>query len=629
MPVIGIPVEELKARLGRDIDSDALLALLGNIGCDVEGYASLRRAQCAGCGFVMELAGKEDVPPRCDRCDRELRDRPDAVRELPPIEVIRMELLAVRPDLFDPAGLARGLRGLLEVETGLKRYTPQGVALRLRVDPSVRRATSLRPFIACAVLEQVRLDDDRIKILMKLQENLHWAIGRDRKHASIGVYDLDALGALPGANEPALEYTTEDPSYRFVPLGSTEKAPDGLRSLRQILAEHPKGVAYAHLLAGFDRYPILRTRDGAVLSMPPIINSEETKVHLGSRRLFIDVTGSGARIVHRTLSILVTSLLEMDPSFVLKQVEIAGPSDDKGGTRTWVTPDLAPEVATLDSARTSRLLGLDLSADAVEQLLLRMRHGIASREGTRFTVEVPAYRNDILHERDLMEDVAIAYGYDRIPRTLVPTMTVGVEHPREIASEGAREVLLGLGFHEIASLVLTSHATSDERLGLPPHPRTALLENAITNEQTQLRTGLLPGILSTFARNRHHPLPQRLFELGDVTFVDPGAETGARESRQFALGQVSPHVGFAEVRALGEAIVREWRMPLRLAPAEVPFLIPGRAAWMLGESGERIGILGEVHPETLSGLGLLNPAIVLEMVLPIGGAIEPYRSLGD
>lgn len=631
MPVIGIPVEELKSRLGKSLEREELLTLLGNIGCDVDGYASLRRAQCVACGFVMELAGKEEVPPRCDRCDRELRDVAGATRELAPLEVIRMELLAVRPDLFDPAGLARGLRGLLDVEVGRKEYTPQGTALKLRVDPAVRRAQSLRPHIACAVIENVTLDDDRIKILMKLQENLHWALGRDRKHASIGVYDLDSLGPLPSVDGCALEYTTESPSFRFVPLGSKVSGAAGERTLTQILEEHPKGIDYAHLLKSFDRYPILRVIGGPVLSMPPVINSEETKVHLGSRRLFVDVTGSGARIVHRTLNILVTSLLEIDPSFVLRQVEVIGASGEEAGqedrTRNWLTPDLAPQIATIDCGRTSALLGLDLDLTALEQLLLRMRHGIRQKAGTTLTVEVPAYRNDILHERDLMEDAAIAFGYDRIPRTLVPTLTVGREHAREVASEAAREVLLGLGFHEILSLVLTAHAGSDELLGLPPHPATVLLENPITNEQTQLRTGLLPGVLGAFARNRHHPLPQRIFEIGDVTYLDPNAETGAREVRQLAFGLVAPHAGFAELRALAEALLREWGEALRLEPAEQPFLLSGRAAWILDAAGRRVGIFGEVHPATLTTLGLLNPAVVLELVVPVAGQREVYRSL--
>ncbi len=218
------------------------------------------------CGYVIELAGKEEVPLNCDRCNAQLRESSAALTELAPLEVVRMELLAVRPDMFDPAGLARAIRGVLGKETGLIEYRVGKPALRLSVEDAVRRATSLRPHIACAVIENVLFDDDSIKLLMKLQENLHWALGRNRKHASIGVYDLDSL-----EGETELVYTAEDPSYAFVPLGAEPGSKPV--SLDRILEEHPKGKAYAQLLQGFDRYPILRTRSGRVLSMPPVINS--------------------------------------------------------------------------------------------------------------------------------------------------------------------------------------------------------------------------------------------------------------------------------------------------------------------------------------------------------------------
>lgn len=622
MPVIGIPLEALRERIRspRPLSQDELLILLAQLGCDVEGVASLRRCKCRGCGFVMELVGKEDVPPRCDRCDRDLRSEPSATIEMAPLEVVRMELLAVRPDIFDPAGLARALRGILEIETGLPQYELGPVCARLRIDDSVRREESLRPHIACAVIEGLRFDDDRIKILMKLQENLHWALGRDRKHASIGVYDLDALGAAGGDGVLDLEYTTVEPEFSFTPLGF-----DVPQSCREILGTHPKGRAYAHLLAGFDRYPLLRRASGAVLSMPPVINSDETKVHLGTTRLFIDVTGSGRRITQRTLNILVTSLLEMDGAARLFAVELTNATTEEGhtGGESLTTPDLLPQRARIDTARTARLLGIPLDDATLRRLLERMRHGVSG--GGVLEIDVAAYRNDIFHERDLMEDAAIAFGYDRIPRTLVPTLTVGREHPLEERSAAVREVLSGLGFLENMTLPLVSHAAADGLLGLDPHTATTLLENPISLEQTQLRTSLLPGLLESFGRNRHHPLPQQLFEVGDVTFADAGAETGAREVRHLALGAIAPKVGFAEIRGWVEAIARELGWPFRAAVAETSFLIPGRSAWILDPKGRRAGLFGEVHPEVLERVGLQNPVVVVEMV--VGMDAGEYRSV--
>ncbi len=623
MPVIGIPVAELSRLIGQEIERDRLLRILEQIGCDVDGYETLGRVQCSRCGYVMELAGKEEPPPRCDRCDADLRASDSALRALSGIEVVRMELLAVRPDLFDPGGLGRALRGVLEIETGLPSYPLGESGVSVRVDDAVRRPSSLRPHIACAVLEGVRLDDDRIKILMKMQENLHWALGRDRRHASIGVYDLDALAS---AGPLQLEYTAETPDYRFVPLGAEGTGPEHERSLAEILGTHPKGIAYAHLLKGFDRYPILRVSGGRVLSMPPVINSEETKVHLGSTRLFVDVTGTGRRIVQRALNILVTSMVELDPQIRIGSVEIPGATDAPGGGPLR-TPDLAPQQTVCDVGETSRLLGIELPQEELAGLLRRMRHAVEIEAPGRLRVLVPPYRNDILHQRDLMEDAAIAHGYSRIPPTLVPTMTVGKPRDLEVLTDRCRDVLIGLGLIETMGLVLTCAGQSDRLLDRPDHPDTVELENPISSEQTHLRTSLIPGLLATFGRNRSNPLPQGIFEVGDVSFVDPGAETGALERRHLALGWISPKAGFAEIRALAQAVVREFGWDLVLDPAQPGFFIDGRGAMLRAPGGNGAGVLGEVHPRVLEKLGLQNPVVVFEMAVPGPGGPEPYLSM--
>ncbi|MFB3908994.1 MAG: phenylalanine--tRNA ligase subunit beta [Candidatus Eisenbacteria bacterium] len=622
MPVIGIPVDALRARLGTEIPAERLLRVLEEIGCDVEGYARLPRTRCRRCGWIEERTQTEALPARCPSCDADHRAEPETLEEIPDLEVVRMELLAVRPDMFDPGGLARALRGYLDVEVGPVAYDVGPPAARVRVDPSVRDARSSRPFLACAVLEDVRLDGDSIKILMKLQENLHWALGRNRKLASIGVYDFDTI-----AND--LEYTTEDPDrYRFVPLGAVGAAgrPEAARTLREILEEHPKGRAYRHLLAPLARYPILRDAEGRVLSMPPVINSEGTRVHAGSRRLFADVTGTGERIVQRTLNVLVTSLLESLPGVRLRAVTIEGASDPEGKAARpgpVATPDLAPQPVTIGVAATAKLLGVPLDAAETRRQLLRMRHGARILSEERIEVEVPAYRNDILHERDLMEDVAIGYGYHNILPSLLPARTVGLPRPLETRSAAARRAMTGLGFFETLSIVLTSDEAHDAALGRAPDPRAVRIENPISGEQTRVRTSLLPGLLALFEHNRHQPLPQRVFEVGDVTWLDEGAETGAREHRMLGIGMIGPKAGFTEVRAIVEAVAREFGRSLVWEPAAAPPFLAGRCASVKTEDGTPAGILGEVDPERLAAFGLENPAVLAEISIETLGGMPP------
>lgn len=607
MPVIGIPLESLRERLGRTLEGDELLRILEQVGCDVEGYARLKRSRCARCGWVEERTETEEPPARCDRCEADHRQDPASLASLSDLEVVRMELLAVRPDMFDPGGLARALRGYLGIETGLPDYPTGESGVVVRVDPSVRDPRSSRPHIACAILDGVRLDGDRVKILMKLQENLHWALGRNRKHASIGVYDMAGL-------DESIVYTTEDPdAYSFVPLGSADMAP---RSLRGILEDHPKGKAYRHLLDGFLRYPILRDGSGRVLSMPPIINSEQTKVHPESTRLFIDVTGLGERVVQRTLNILVTSLAENLPEARILRVKIEGASDRGGSaarSESIETPDLSAQAATLDVVAAARLIGIGIDAPATVSLLERMRHRATIEGQGRIRVEIPAYRNDIMHERDLMEDLAIAYGYHRIRPELLPARTIGRPLEVETQTERLRDALCGLGFLEVTTLVLQNDETHDLMLGCNVDARAVRIENPISGDQTRLRTRLIPGLLQVLRHNLHEPLPQRIFEVGDVSWLDPEAETGASEHRMLAFAVISPRAGFTDARAVGEAVIREFGAQARWEAAdEAPFL-SGRCARISTDGGEVVGLIGEIDPEVLERFGFQNPIAIGEV----------------
>ncbi|MBD3237936.1 MAG: phenylalanine--tRNA ligase subunit beta [Candidatus Eisenbacteria bacterium] len=618
MPVIGIPLRRLRELLGESggggVSAEELVERLGHLGCDVEGTTELQRVRCSACGAIYEMTATEEVPPRCEACGAELRGGHE---RLAPLEVIRMELLAVRPDMFDPGGLARVLRGYLGVETGRPDYPLGEPAAEVTVDAALRDPASYRPQIACAVIEDVDLDEGALKILMKLQENLHWAIGRDRKHASIGVYDFDRV-------EPQIEYVAEDPEqFRFRPLGAAPS--DRSQRLHEILQTHPKGMAYAHLLAAHQRYPLLRDAAGVVLSMPPIINSEETRVRSSTRRLFIDVTGMRRRVVERTLNIVVTSLLENLRGARAATVRVR----DADGER--LTPDFTPQEAWVDAHHAARILGIELSPAEAADALRRMRHDVTEAEDGRLRVAVPAYRNDILHEIDLIEDIAIAYGYHRIIPTLVPTFTVGEEHPLEATAQSARALLCGLGFLEVMTLVLTSDEAHDELLGWEPDPRRVQIANPISREQTRVRTSLLPGLLATLRHNATRPLPQMIFEVGDVSLLDPQAETGARELRRLACGIVSPRTGFEEIKAVAEAILREFAREAELTPSMRAPLMRGRAAEAPGGRASDPNLFfGEVHPEVLERYGLQNPAVLLEVDLDwLSGEPEGGRADGN
>jgi phenylalanyl-tRNA synthetase beta chain len=612
MPIVAIPVQMLSDRLGDPpLETPALVELLQRLGCDVDGYERVEQLRCRSCGALFE-AGEAGEVTACEGCGREIRDPDSALDRVGEVEVVRIDLLPVRPDMLDPGGLARALRFFLGRTTEPARYSCAGPTISVTVDPVLAERTSYRPYIACAVVRDIPLTADLIPVVMKLQENLHWAMGRDRKLASIGVYDLSTLSG----DEFVFRAAAPD-ELSFVPLMCDPEAPESMMTPAQVLERHPKGVAYAHLLANHQRYPLLADGQGQVLSMPPIINSEATRVHEGTRDLFIDVTGLSERLVQRTLIVAATSLLELVPQARLEQARI------RYSDREIITPQLEPDRHRLEPAAAAKLIGIPLTTGDTAALLTKMGHGVQVDDGA-LQIDVPAYRNDVMHEVDLIEDVAMAYGYHAVPPTLVQTLTVGQARPIEELSNTVRRAMTGLGLFEVVNLPLTSPEVCFDALRLERQQHYVEIANPVSVEQTMLRTSLLAGLLGTLGNNIHRELPQRIFEVGDVTFLDGEAETGARETRYLAAALAGVRVSLADVWALAEALCREIGLKLVVSPEDSDV----RSLWLRGRATAiravgpqvpetAVGVIGEVHPAVLEYFGIRAATALMELNLDL------------
>lgn len=501
-------------------------------------------------------------------------------------EELRMEILHNRPDLLSPEGVARALKGFLGRERGLPSYRLSRSGIVVKVDRSVGK---VRPFIAAGVVRGVKLTERVLVSLMQTQEKLHEFLGRRRK-GSIGVYDLDKV-------EPPFTYTTVGPEeLSFVPLDFRESLTPS-----QILNLHPKGREYGWILEGKERYPILLDCRGRVLSLPPIINSEETRVTEATTNLFIDVTGEKEELVQLGLVLMMTSLAER--GFDLQTVRIQYPN------RKLETPSLKPRRFELEEDRVREVLGLDLKAGRIAGILRRMRYGVEVK-GKRLVVLAPPFRADLLHPVDLLEDVAIGYGYDRILPRVKGVNTVGKKAEVERLSDLVRSVMVGLGFTEVMTYTLTNPKMNFEMMRTKGE--AVEVGNPISEEFTILRTWLLPSLLAVLRSNKKHPLPQRIFEVGNVVLLDEGTETGAREVRRLGACVIGKGAGWNLIKAVAEALLREFGILPEIKPMNHPSFLEGRAAEFFWK-GKRLGMAGEVHPEVLLAFELEHPVASLEL----------------
>jgi len=507
-------------------------------------------------------------------------------------DYVKIEFNPNRVDFCSYAGVARALCGLMEWETGLPKYTVQKGKIVLNIDSSV---SEVRPYMLGAVIRGLQLDDESVRELMEIQEDLHWGVGRDRKKASIGVHNLDSV-------QSPFTYTTADPDgVRFVPLDKAKEM-----SLREILNRHEKGMAYRHLLEQASRYPLLIDSQKGVLSMPPIINGELTRVDSQTRNLFIDVTGTDYNAVTRSLNVLVAALADMGGS--LESIQVKYPD------HTVVSPDLTPQQMELRVDYANRLLGVKLSQDEVVRSLRKCRLDARSVSKGILEVSIPAYRIDVLHQVDLVEEVAIGYGYYKLEPTKPATVTTGKQHRTSEIAKNVRQIMIGLGFIEAMNFILTNEATQYENMRRKAG-KAVTIANPVSAEYTIAREELLPSLMTNLMGNRHESYPQRVFEVSDVIRIRKEAETRSERTLHVAAVSSHPTANFTEIKSHLEALLTnlgstEWKVKA----ARHPSFLPGRVATIYIKR-KRLGVVGEIHPEVLNNFELENPTGAFEISL--------------
>ncbi len=507
-------------------------------------------------------------------------------------DYVKVEYNPNRIDFCSYAGVARALKGFMELETGLPEYRAKEPKTTLIIDKAV---ADVRPFMLAALIRNIKLDEDAVVELMDMQEDLHWGIGRDRKKASIGIHNLDVV-------KPPFTFTAVEPTkVKFVPLGKTEEM-----NLKEILEKHDKGMVYSHLVDWAPKYPLLIDRDEAVLSMPPIINGELTRVDANTRNLFLDVTGTSYEAVEKSLKVLTTALADMGGT--TEKVNVKYPD------RRVISPNLEPEKMKLRVDYANKLLGLELSETDAIKCLQRCRLDAQKADKNVLEVSFPPYRIDILHEADLVEEVAIGYGYYRLKPTIPAAVTVGEQHPAHRLANTVRQIMVGLGFLEVMNLTLTNERLHYQFMRMKEE-KPISLANPVSTEYSIMRQALLPGLMNNLVENKHESFPQRLFEVSDVTKINTRLETMCE--RRLHMAAVSSHstANFTEVKSFVEALLANSGMKKwQIKEAKNPSFLEGRTAAVYINS-KRLGILGEIHPEVLNNFELENPTVAFEIDL--------------
>ena len=502
-----------------------------------------------------------------------------------------------RPDLWSVEGVARAIRCMRE---GREDHLAAMSAppLRITVDQGM---DAVRPFIAGFRATGWKLDTDGLESLLAVQEKLTDSFGKKRSLAAIGFHRAREI-AYP------IGYCSADPAESMIPLGF-----DAGMSLADILTRTEKGMEYAHLLAGLDRFPVLKDSEGRIFSFPPVLNSNTTgRVRAGDDDLFCDVTGTDWETVQLTATVLACNL--EDRGALITPMEVEYPYSVPAASRTVVTPLVFTDTLKADHQAVRKVLGAPVEPQTARASLLMMDYASVETDDQGITGVLPPYRRDGIHPVDMIEDIVISMGLDAFEPLLPSEFTIGRSARVEDLALAVRMLMVGAGCEEILRPVLSS-AERITRVSRTPEPPIAI-SNPMTAEYGVVRNSLLPGLLDVESTSAHAAFPHRTFETGEILSRD--ASGLCRTGMMLACLVCGNEADFADVHSILGAVCGERELDLELEPMDDPRFIPGRSASVL-IGGTPAGILGEIHPGVLTDWGLTRPAAGFEIDLdPLG-----------
>lgn len=518
-----------------------------------------------------------------------------------------------RPDLWSVEGIARQLRGGTPLPgrpySFLEKASTReaGKAPEMTVDPALSR---VRPFLGGFRATGGTLGEEGLAGLIGTQERLSELFGRKRADLAIGVYPLKGKKEIVFP----LSFRLADPdATRFVPLG--EERP---QTLREVLATHPKGIAYGPLVSSHPAWPVISDANGEILSLPPVINSQTSgAVVPGDRDLFVEATGNDPQRILLVLNILAANLA--DRGFLVEPLLSRGAGGD-------ILAPSSPGIAVfVPAGLPARVAGAaDDPRDFIE-VLLGFGYPAISRKGTApegigrssaggYEVLQPFYRDDLLGAVDVVEDYLVARGFDSFAPVMPRAFTAGSAAPRIKVENRIRTACLGMGFTELLSNILTGEPAVTTRLGRGGEALVRI-DNPASLQYAVVRPTLLSGLLAAEARSARHPYPHRVFEVGEAMEL-ASSRSGERRLKDLHLAAAlisHPGAGISELQGVLEALLARFDLRLALEPEDHPPYIPGRCGVLKNSRGEGVATVGEIHPATLDLWGIRMPAAAFEL----------------
>ncbi len=496
---------------------------------------------------------------------------------------IIVEIFPDRPDMLSVEGFARAFSSFIGVKTGLRKYNVRKSNEKVIIDSSLK---NIRPYTACAIVKNLKFDNDKIKEVIQIQEKLHVTYGRNRRKVALGIYPFEKI------KTPIRFMAMKPEDIKFQPL----EFPHVING-RQILSQHPTGREYSHLLEGYEKYPIFIDANNKVLSMPPIINSHDTgKITEKTKDVFIECSGFDFNTLKKCLNMVVTALADIGGEIYSMELHY--------GNEKVLTPNLEHEIMKLEPKYVNKILGMDLKEKDIKKYLERMGYSYNNKK-----VLIPSYRADVLHPIDLVEDVAIAYGFENFKEEIPIISTIGEEKEFERFKTKIADFMVGFNLFETNTYNLINKVDQTTNCNL--NLDTVEIANSKT-EYNSLRGWIIPSLLRVLRENKHNEYPQRIFEIGTTFKKNIQEETNVEENSRLAVLLCHRKADYTEIKQILDSLLTSLKLKYNIEETEHGSFIPGRVGRVI-VNGKKVAYIGEVHPQVLANFELDMPVAAFEL----------------
>jgi len=533
--------------------------------------------------------------------------------------VIKIELNDTnRPDLWSTGGITRQLR----LHEGAKRsdyskFISRAGAIKdcgSRIITVEEGLKDVRPFMVSFVISGKAIDDPMLKDIIQTQEKLCWNFGRKRKSISMGVYRMSQI-------KWPCHYKAVDPDKTsFVPL-----ACDKPMTCRQILTEHPKGKDFGWILEGLKKFPLLTDDKDEVLSMAPIINSATLgAVQVGDKDLMVELTGDNMENLILAANIVACDF--HDAGYEILPVKVVHPYETGFGKEITV-PFYFQKEAKATLAAINKKLGSDLTKEQVLDALSRMDNDVVAKDiptnektakycavnksDVEFTVQPAPYRNDFLHEVDVIEDVMIGMTLDYFKPQKPNDFTIGKLSDVTLFSRKTKEIMVGLGYQEMIFNYLGSKRDYIDRMNISADKVIEIL-NPMSENYQFVRPSIIASLLRAESAAANAIFPHKIFEIGKVAFLDESENTGTKTIQSLGFMTAANNANFNDLASEVASILYFLDHKYEVKEANDPRFIPGRQAAIIVK-GKQVGIFGEIHPQVLENWQIAVPCVAGEI----------------